>query len=269
MKRVLDIMDCLRDPQHGCPWDLAQDFASIVPHTLEEAAEVADCIERGDFGHLKSELGDLLFQVVFYARLAREAALFDFNDILETLEAKLLRRHPHVFPDGTLESFGQSGKMDLNEVNRQWEEIKARERGEATDSHVQPLGDIPSTLSALQRALRLQGRASRLGFDWEEIRGVFDKLDEETRELQEAISSGHSSEIAHEVGDLLFTVVNLARQLEVNPDQALRQSNRRFQARFGRMLDMLSGQGLSLSGMTADEMEVHWQAAKRACKAAS
>ena len=257
------LMQRLRDPVDGCPWDLDQDFRSIVPSTIEEAYEVADAIEREDFDELASELGDLLFQVVFYARLAEEQRHFDLEEIVHVLVTKLVRRHPHVFPDGTLES----RRGDLPEtpdhagIKASWERIKADERQRRGQHGV--LDDVPLNLPALTRAQKLQKRAARVGFDWSDAAPVFDKLDEELAELRDALNSGEREEIEEEVGDLLFTCVNLARHLKLDAESALRRSQHKFVERFAYIEAALAGSGETPEQVSADRLEQLWQEAKQ------
>ncbi len=215
---LLNLMARLRDPQSGCPWDLKQTYASIVPHTLEEAYEVADAIEQGDLDHLKGELGDLLFQVVFYAQLAKEEGRFEFDDVIDGITRKLLRRHPHVFPTGELYAPAETPRLTDEQVNQRWDEIKAEERAEKSGAPEQLslLDDVPVALPALSRAAKLQKRASQVGFDWPAALPVVDKVREELDEILEAMVDNDAEGIAEEVGDLLFSVVNLARHLKVD-----------------------------------------------------
>lgn len=260
---LLDLMARLRDPADGCPWDLKQDFASIVPHTLEEAYEVADTIEREDWSHLPSELGDLLFQVVFYARLGQEDQRFGFNEIVDTLVRKLIRRHPHVFPEGTLESRRGSKPVDEAGIKATWETIKAQERAEKPQQESRVLDDIPMALPALNRAEKLQKRAARVGFDWGEVGPVLDKIEEEIAELREAIAAGDKLEMEHELGDLLFAQVNLARHMGVNPESALRYTNQKFTNRFGYIEDQVSAAGTEWESYSLEELDSWWNDAKR------
>ncbi|KWS94526.1 nucleoside triphosphate pyrophosphohydrolase [Pseudomonas syringae] len=234
---LLNLMARLRDPQSGCPWDLKQTYASIVPHTLEEAYEVADAIEQGDLDHLKGELGDLLFQVVFYAQLAKEEGRFEFDDVIDGITRKLLRRHPHVFPTGELYAPAETPRLTDEHVNQRWDEIKAEERAEKSGAPEQLslLDDVPVALPALSRAAKLQKRASQVGFDWPAALPVVDKVREELDEILEAMVDNDAEGIAEEVGDLLFSVVNLARHLKVDPETALRSANSKFMHRNFKM----------------------------------
>ncbi|MCV6609646.1 MAG: nucleoside triphosphate pyrophosphohydrolase [Amphritea sp.] len=260
---LLYLMSRLRDPETGCPWDIKQTFATIVPHTLEEAYEVADTIEREDWPHLQGELGDLLFQVIFYAQIAREEQHFEFEDIIHTLVEKLIRRHPHVFPEGTLESRRAAGEPDEAQISSTWEAIKAEERKDKPVAKVRVLDDIPATLPALNRADKLQKRAARVGFDWGDPLPVLDKIEEEIAELREAIASGNKTEIEHELGDLLFAQVNLARHLKVNPETALRHTNQKFTRRFGFIEDQVDASGQDWNDFSLDELDAWWDEAKQ------
>ncbi len=225
--QLLRIMERLRDPQRGCPWDLQQGFASIAPHTLEEVYEVIDAIETGDMEQVRGELGDLLFQVVFYAQLGREQGLFDFNAIAAGIGAKLLHRHPHVFPGGTLDGATAEPAISADQVLLNWEAIKAEERAARQGSKpASVLADVPLALTALLRAAKLQKRAAGQGFDWRNSEGPFAKIDEEVAELKQALGAADQAAVEEEFGDLLFTLVNLSRHLGVNPETALRAANR-------------------------------------------
>ena len=265
---LLQVMARLRDPDGGCPWDRAQDFRSIAPHTLEEVCEVIDAIERDDYPHLREELGDLLFQVVFHAQLGRERGLFDFAAIVDGLVAKLLARHPHVFPDGTLDSrrHADARTPDSRDVKQIWETAKERERT-ARGEH-SPLGEIPLTLSALMRAAKMQKRAAHLGFDWPDATPVPGKIREELAEVEAAVAAGEPENVVEEVGDLLFACVNLARHLGVDSEAALRAGNRKFERRFARMLAFVGGDVEAFRACSADEKEALWQASKCAERAA-
>ncbi|SFB27373.1 nucleoside triphosphate pyrophosphohydrolase [Azotobacter beijerinckii] len=263
---LLHLMARLRDPQYGCPWDLQQSYASIVPHTLEEAYEVADAIERGDFVHLPGELGDLLFQVVYYSHLAREEGRFDFAAVVDGITRKLIRRHPHVFPDGDLYGAPNLPKLAEGAIRQRWEEIKAEERAEkaAVPEQLSLLDDVPQALPALSRAVKLQKRAAQVGFDWPEALVVVDKLREELDELLEAMSENDPLAIADELGDVLFAATNLARHLKVDPEAALRGANGRFEWRFRFIEQALRAGGRRPEGCTLDELEALWAEAKRA-----
>ncbi|SDN24324.1 nucleoside triphosphate pyrophosphohydrolase [Vreelandella arcis] len=263
---LITLMGVLRDREQGCPWDIKQDWDSIVPHTLEEAYEVADAIERRAFDELPGELGDLLFQVVYYAQFAAEEQRFDFHDIVDTLTAKMLRRHPHVFPDGTLTSRRSPGvsadDVQTQQVNSRWESLKAEERAERTSEAPSVLDDVPRTLPALSRAAKLSKRAARVGFDWPDTRGVLAKIREELDEVEEALAAGDQQHAQEEVGDLLFAVTNLARTMGANPEQSLRATNSKFERRFRYVEHQLAAADRPLTDATLDEMETHWVAAK-------
>jgi len=255
--RLIDIMAALRTPKTGCPWDLEQNFATIAPYTLEEAYEVADAIARDDLADLKDELGDLLLQVVFHARMAQERGAFDFGDVVEAITTKLIRRHPHVFGD---EKAGTS-----QVVKGLWEEIKAQEKAaRATMGRPREAGalaGVPMALPALTRALKLQEKASRVGFDWHDPRAVLRKIREETDEIEAALDSD-ADKAAAEIGDLLFAAVNLARHLRADPEALLRQTNRKFENRFASIEGALAAQGKAPPDATLAEMEALWEEAK-------
>lgn len=254
MLDLLAVMDRLRDPVGGCPWDLAQDFSSIAPYTLEEAFEVADAIERGEPQAIRDELGDLLFQVVFHARLGRERGWFDFAQVAGGIADKLRRRHPHVF--------AAAGATDVVAQGASWERIKAEERGAAGEQAV--LAGIARALPALARAAKLGKRAGRVGFDWPDAAGVRDKVREELGELDAAIAAHEGAERqAEELGDLLFAVANWGRQLGVDPEEALRGANRKFERRFAAMEAVAARRGLVLEKLSAAEWEDLWAEAKR------
>ena len=268
------LMARLRDPEQGCPWDLEQDFRSIVPHTIEETYEVADAIERGDFDHLPDELGDLLFQVVFYAQLGREEGRFRFEDLVDGVTRKMIRRHPHIFPDGTLDSRpGGAGAMTEADVRVNWDRIKAEEKQEKgePETPASALDDATPGLPAFQRAAKLQKRASKVGFDWPDTAMVFDKLQEEAGELREAWEGQAGPEdrdaVEDELGDLLFVAVNLSRFLGVDAEQALRRSNQKFERRFRHMERQLKAEGDGLEGRDIESLDALWQQAKSASDA--
>ncbi|WP_426944974.1 nucleoside triphosphate pyrophosphohydrolase [Pseudomonas oryzihabitans] len=261
---LLHLMARLRDPQHGCPWDLRQDYASIVPHTLEEAYEVADAIARRDFPQLRDELGDLLFQVVYYSQLGREDGHFDFAQVVDGITRKLVRRHPHVFPDGDLHGSLDLPRLDEATIKRRWEEIKAEERAEkaAAPEQLSLLDDVPAALPALSRAAKLQKRAANVGFDWADATPVVAKIQEELDEVREAMANGQAAQVAEEVGDLLFVMVNLARHLQVDAEDALRQANAKFERRFRFIEEALKAQDRSPQEASLEEMDALWDAAK-------
>ncbi|XOZ33747.1 nucleoside triphosphate pyrophosphohydrolase [Halomonadaceae bacterium KBTZ08] len=274
MDDLLTLMARLRDPEQGCPWDLEQDFRTIVPHTIEETYEVADAIERGAFDHLPDELGDLLFQVVFYAQLAREEGRFSFSDLVDGVTRKMIRRHPHIFPDGTLDSHpGDANGMTEADVRVNWERIKAEEKQEqgAPEKPGSALDDVTPGLPAFQRAAKLQKRASKVGFDWPETGMVFDKLHEEADELKAAWRNQSGPEdrdqAEDELGDLLFAVVNLSRFLGVDAEQALRRANHKFERRFRCMEKQLQAEGEGLEGRDIEALEAAWRQAKKASDA--
>ena len=242
----------LRDPERGCPWDRVQTFRTIAPYTIEEAYEVVDAIERESLPELRDELGDLLFQVVFHAQLAREAGAFGFEDVVGAIAGKMIRRHPHVF--------GDAGERDAADQSRQWEEMKAAERAERSGGG-SLLDDVPVTLPALTRAAKLQRRAARCGFDWPDAGEVLDKVEEELEELRNAVRRGEQSEIDDELGDLLFTVVNLARHVGADPENCARAANRKFERRF-RELERRAGAASDGAPVAAAELEAIWSAIK-------
>ncbi len=258
--QLLSIMARLRDPERGCPWDVEQTFASIAPYTVEEAYEVADAIERGDLGDLRDELGDLLLQVVFHARMAEEAGRFDFDDVVRAIVGKLIRRHPHVF--------GDEAQRSSAEQTRAWEAIKTQERSaKAVDRRAGVLDDVPTGLPAMTRAVKLTKRAGRVGFDWPSAAEVLEKLREETAELEVEIARGDARAMREELGDLLFVCANLARKLDIEPEDALRAANAKFIRRFAAIEDALRGQGRTPEQAGLQEMEALWTAAKQAEKA--
>ncbi len=267
---LLQLMARLRHPEHGCPWDLKQSYASIVPYTLEEAYEVADAIERGDFDHLPGELGDLLFQVVYYSQLAAEEGRFGFAEVVDGITAKLIRRHPHVFPDGDLYAAPDAARLEEAAVKQRWEELKAEERAAkaAAPEQLSLLDDVPQALPALSRAAKLQKRAAQVGFDWPEALPVLDKVREELDEVLEAMSESDPQAIAEELGDLLFVVVNLARHLKVEPEAALRAANGKFERRFRFIEQALRDAGRPIENCSLDELDALWGEAKKQEKAA-
>ncbi|HEY1224916.1 MAG TPA: nucleoside triphosphate pyrophosphohydrolase [Brevundimonas sp.] len=258
INRLNGIMARLRAPDGGCPWDLEQTFATIAAYTIEEAYEVADAIERGDMAELKSELGDLLFQTVFHARMAEEQGLFDFDDVATAMSDKLVRRHPHVFAD-------EAAKPDAWSQKAQWEDIKAEERKAKAQSGV--LDDVPVGLPALARAAKLTKRAARVGFDWPSTTEVLDKLDEEVAELKVEITAGDLDKAREELGDLLFVMANLARKLGVEPEDALRGANAKFVRRFAFIEAELAKDGRTPEQSDLAEMDSLWDAAKAAERA--
>lgn len=258
---LLALMQRLRDPKQGCPWDVAQTFNSIVPHTLEECYELVDAIEQGDSTHIKEELGDVLFQVIFYAQLAAEQQYFDFTDVVDTLTEKLIRRHPHVFPDGHLNSrIADQQHVDTKAVKEQWETIKSVERKNKQQHSI--LDDIPQALPAQTRAYKLQKRAANVGFDWPNIEGALEKLYEEIGELIDAKKTQQQEAIEDEMGDVLFSCINIARHLQVDPEQALRRTNRKFEQRFGYVETALKLREESIGDVGLDTLEALWEEAK-------
>lgn len=256
-RRLLEIMARLRDPDTGCPWDRQQDFASLIPYTLEEAYEVADAIERADFADLRDELGDLLLQVAFHSRMAEELGLFDFEAVAAAISDKLERRHPHVF-DGV--AFGSEA-----ERLRYWEASKLEEKADKTGQAPSSLLEgVAAALPALMEAQKLQKRAARHGFDWDSAAAVFGKVREELGELEEAVTSGDTAHVREEMGDLLFVLVNLARHLEVDAETALRDGNRKFRRRFGFIEERVTRAGRNLADCSLAELDAFWDEAKRA-----
>ncbi|AQZ52283.1 nucleoside triphosphate pyrophosphohydrolase [Martelella mediterranea] len=262
--RLLDIMAALRTPETGCPWDLKQDFDSIKPYTIEEAYEVADAIERKDFDDLCDELGDLLLQVVFHARMAEEKGLFSFGDVVHAITAKMIRRHPHVFAVNAADT--------PEAVKIQWDEIKRKEKAERAERRVKSgitedfkaghLGGVQRSFPALTEALKLQEHAARVGFDWSEPEPILAKFEEEIGELREAFQAGDKSRISDELGDLIFAAVNLARHTKTDPEQALRGTNTKFRRRFNHIEESLNASGETLDAATLERMEALWQDAK-------
>ena len=282
---LIYLMQRLRDPNTGCPWDIKQTFDSIIPHTIEEAHEVASAIENKDWPHVEEELGDLLFQVIFYSQLGSEQGSFDFSSVIDVLVTKLVRRHPHVFPEGNLQQRREPNHCPSEEeIKAQWQIIKQQEKeqkkqlkaslGLITDAKpnglelIEYLQDIPISLPALTQADKIQKKVSLRGFDWTEISGVLDKVREELQEVEEEISLADPERLTHEVGDLLFAVVNVSRHLGINPEQALGQANRRFSERYSIAAKHLELQGRTLeltnsNNVSSDEMEAAWVEAKR------
>jgi ATP diphosphatase len=261
ISRLLEIMAALRTPVTGCPWDLEQNFATIAPYTIEEAYEIAEAIARGDLDDLRDELGDLLLQVVYHARMAEEQNAFAFGDVVESVTRKMIRRHPHVFAD-------ENGVVTSGHVEGNWDRIKAEEKAERA-ARRPPEASPPSLLSsikagqpALTRAMDLQRKASSVGFDWNDPREVLRKIREEADEIEAELDRGDKEELAGETGDLLFAVVNLARHVDANPEMALRGANAKFERRFGYIERTLAARGRSLDGATLEEMDALWDEAK-------
>jgi ATP diphosphatase len=265
ISRLIEIMAALRTPVTGCPWDLEQNFETIKPYTIEEAYEVADAIERGDLDDLRDELGDLLLQVVFHARMAEEQGEFGFGDVVEAITSKMIRRHPHVF--------ASADANDPKAVKRQWDEIKTEERREraarrtargiSEDFKAGHLGSVPRAMPALVEALKLQQQAARAGFDWSDPEPILDKIEEEIAEFREALKTGDKSKIADELGDLIFAAVNIGRHVGVEPEMAVRGTNTKFRRRFSHIETTLAASGESLEEATLERMEELWQDAKR------
>ncbi|UCI17431.1 nucleoside triphosphate pyrophosphohydrolase [Mesorhizobium sp. B2-1-8] len=267
ISRLIEIMAALRAPKTGCPWDIEQNFSTIAPYTIEEAYEVADAIARGDLDDLRDELGDLLLQVVYHAQMAQEAGEFAFPDVVQTITTKMIRRHPHVFGDEKARSAGMAKGM--------WEKIKAQENAEKRQARLARgldpedngkgfLDSVPVALPALTRALKLQEKAARVGFDWSEAAPILDKIEEEIGELREALAKGETAEIKDEFGDMLFAVVNLGRHLKLDSEAALSGTNEKFRSRFHYVEQALEKAGGSLEEATLEEMEALWQEAKNA-----
>ncbi|WP_136620621.1 MULTISPECIES: nucleoside triphosphate pyrophosphohydrolase [Mesorhizobium] len=267
ISRLIEIMAALRAPKTGCPWDIEQDFATIAPYTIEEAYEVADAIARGDLDDLRDELGDLLLQVVYHAQMAEEADEFGFGDVVQAITTKMIRRHPHVFGDEEARSAGMAKGM--------WEKIKAEEKAEKRSARLARgldpedngkgfLDSVPVALPALTRALKLQEKAARVGFDWSEAAPVLDKIEEEIGELREALAKGDTASIKDEFGDMLFAVVNLGRHLKLDSEAALSGTNEKFRSRFHYVEQALEKSGNTLEKADLPEMEALWQEAKTA-----
>lgn len=260
MQQLLAIMAQLRNPEGGCPWDLKQDFRSILPHTLEEAYEVADAIESDDRMQLRDELGDLLFQVVFYCQLAREEGSFEFADVAQTMSDKLIRRHPHVFSPSADEAELGTSALDADQVLQKWEAIKQAER-DAKHQH-SVLDDVPNALPAMQRSAKLQKRAANVGFDWPDVTPVLANMAEELEEIEQAFASGDKDHTLEELGDLMFACVNMARHLKQDPEQVMRAANAKFERRFRFLETQLVEAGESLESVDLERMEAGWKAAK-------
>ncbi len=265
ISRLLEIMAALRTPETGCPWDIEQDFASIVPYTIEEAYEVADAIERNNLDDLRDELGDLLLQVVFHAQMASEAGQFSFGDVVEAITTKMIRRHPHVF--------GDARAADGGMAKGQWERIKAEEKAEkrarrvgrglpAEDHGAGYLDSVPVNMPALTRAIKLQQKAAKVGFDWAEAEPILAKIEEEIGEFRQALRENDAAAKADEFGDVLFSLVNLGRHLDVDPEKALQGTNAKFKTRFHAIEDALQADGRTLNDSSLEEMEALWQKAK-------
>ncbi|WP_112945664.1 nucleoside triphosphate pyrophosphohydrolase [Rhizobium sp.] len=264
ISRLIEIMAALRNPETGCPWDIVQTFETIKPYTIEEAYEVSDAIERNDMDDLCDELGDLLLQVVFHARMAEEAGEFSFGDVVEAITRKMIRRHPHVF--------ARSEADTPDAVKKQWDDIKQAEkreraerraaRGISEDFKAGFLGSVQRSFPALTEALKLQERAAKVGFDWSAPEPILDKIEEEIGELREALASGDHAKVSDELGDLIFAVVNIGRHVKADPEQSLRGTNTKFRRRFNHIETSLEAEGETLEAATLERMEELWQAAK-------
>ena len=254
--RLQEIMAQLRDPESGCPWDLQQTFQSIGPHTLEEAYEVADAIEQGDFSELRDELGDLLFQVIFYSQLAKEQQLFDFDGVVNAICEKMLRRHPHVFD----QQF--SGESDHDSINARWDQIKAEEKAHTEPKSV--LDNLTRSLPAMTLANKILKKVAKVGFDWDSLAQVLDKIEEEIHEVRAELDKPEKRPNLHdEIGDLMFACVNLARKSGADPEQLLRQANHKFERRFREMEQTISAQQLEMKQLPLAKLEEFWQQAKK------
>ena len=256
---LLRVMERLRDPNDGCPWDIKQTFTSVAPHTLEECYELVDAIERHDLPHVAEELGDVLFQVIFYSQMGAELGEFDFNTVVDVLVSKLIRRHPHVFANGDIEGRVTEG-ITTDEVKANWEAIKQSERAGKDQTGV--LADVPVALPSLVRAQKLQKRAAGVGFDWPELQSVLLNLEGEIRELREALAEGNSDHIADEFGDVLFSAVNVGRHLRLDAEKSLRAANTKFETRFNAMEGQALTEGVALSNESAARLEARWRQVK-------
>lgn len=269
LQRLVRVMAMLRDSRHGCPWDRQQTMQSLTRYTLEEVYEVVDAIEQGSMDQVRDELGDLLFQIVFYARIGEEQGQFNLDDVADAITNKLLRRHPHVFPGGSLEQFGQAQALSAEDVVVNWEAIKQQERAQQRSRQDLPapggiLDDIPTALPAMVRAWKLQQRAATVGFDWQSLEPVLAKIEEELDELKDAINGKHAAAVRDELGDLLFAVVNLARKLDLDPETSLRGTNRKFGDRFRFMEQAIAADGLQLDQLPLETLDQYWEQAKQA-----
>jgi ATP diphosphatase len=254
------LMGRLRNPQDGCPWDLKQTYQTIVPHTLEEVYEVIDAIENNDYEHLSEELGDLLFQVVFYAQIASEDNCFELEDVVHQLVSKLIYRHPHVFPEGTLQSRAGTQNISDDDVNDQWDTLKSKEKNTVVSQRI--LGNVPHAMPGLLRARKLQSKAAKVGFDWPDITSVLDKVDEEIEELKEAIEKGDQKAVENELGDVLFVLANIARHAGIDPEQAIRSTNKKFERRFSHVEDQVVRSEKSWASFDLTELDSFWNEAK-------
>ena len=268
IEKLQVVMAMLRDKKYGCPWDLEQTLSSLIPHTIEEVYEVVDAIENNNLEEIVDELGDLLFQVAFYAQIASEEKLFNFEDVANAIVKKLLRRHPHVFPTGDVASFGQQSKISSDQVSINWDLIKLAEKelklGKPYDESLKgTLDGLPRSLPALQRSTKLQEQAAKVGFDWPEISGVISKLKEEVVELEQAVNEEDRAKIEAELGDVFFTAINLSRHAEVDAEKALRGANTRFEKRFSWVESELVSKGRLIEGETLQELNQLWDKAKQ------
>jgi ATP diphosphatase len=267
IKKLLSLMSMLRDKNFGCPWDLEQTISSLTPHTIEEVYEVIDAIDKNDMDELADELGDLLFQVVFYSQIASEDKIFDFNDVANAISNKLIRRHPHVFPKGRVENFGANSGISSEQVVVNWDLIKKAEKDNKSGLHRKDietslLDDVPRALPALERSKKLQEHAAKAGFDWQSLLPVIAKLKEEIAELEEAVAINDNEKVSAEVGDLFFTAVNIARHVKVDPETALRSVNARFENRFKWIESALAEQGRMIEETKLSELDELWSQAK-------
>ena len=267
IKKLLLLMSMLRDKDYGCPWDIEQTIKSLIPHTIEEVYEVVDAIDKNNMDELADELGDLLFQIVFYAQIANENGAFDFNDVANAISNKLIRRHPHVFPEGRLENFGENVDISSEQVAKNWDLIKKNEKKdklEKGDKNTSPsvLDDVPRALPALGRSKKLQTKACCLGFDWKNLTPVIAKLKEEIVELEEAIAKSDNEQMSAELGDVLFSAVNVARHIKVDPEIALRSANARFENRFKWIENRLKERNKLIEELQLNELDKLWSQAK-------
>jgi nucleoside triphosphate diphosphatase len=264
IRRLIEIMAALRTPVTGCPWDVEQTFSTIAPYTLEEAYEVADAIARNDLDDLRDELGDLLLQVVFHARMGEEEKAFDFGDVVEAITRKLIRRHPHVFGENAGPATREQIKENWNVIKKQEKAERAAQKGERAKAESRLLASVRSGVPALTRAFELQKKVATVGFDWRESGPVLDKIREETAEIETALASGDKDQIAEEIGDLIFTAVNLARVSGIDPESALRATNAKFERRFGYVEAGIAARGKVLEQTSLEEMDALWTEAKTA-----
>jgi ATP diphosphatase len=269
LDELILLMARLRDREYGCPWDLQQDFASIAPYTVEEAHEVADAIARQDMTGLRAELGDLLFQVVFHSRMAEEKNLFDLHDVIDGLVAKMLRRHPHVFPDGRVDGARRRhSDHRMDDIKSNWEATKKIEKAAAGERVESLVDGVLLGQPALARAQKLQKKVARVGFDWPDTAGVVDKLREETAELADALQAGDAAHIGEEIGDMLFTLVNLARKQGLDAESLARDANRKFETRFRKVEEILASRGRAVADCGLATLDATWDEAKRQLQAA-